>query len=235
MSYCVHCGVELAPSERDCPLCHTLVQDPHCDWAKPETLPYPETIDVKDAHIDRRYARSLVAAVLAVIGLVTLVLDLLSGGGLSWSPYLIGSMGLIYAFVVVPILFKFSRPYAYITIDFLSLAAFLLMIAVLTDGLSWYIGLFVPLFVLGVLVLLGAVLALRRREWPMLYRVAASCLLVGIFLLGLEAITRIYKEMPIFFRWSFYAAIPTTVLAIMLVIAERNDKIKNEIKKRLFI
>ena len=28
MSYCVHCGVELAPSERDCPLCGTAVLNP---------------------------------------------------------------------------------------------------------------------------------------------------------------------------------------------------------------
>ncbi len=235
MSYCVHCGVELAQSERDCPLCHTLVQNPHCDWEKPEILPYPETVDVLDAHIDRSYARSLVTVIFAVIGFVTFGLDLLSGGGLTWSPYVVGSMGLIYAFIVVPILFKFPRPYAYLTIDFLSLAAFLLMTAILTDGLSWYIGLFIPLFVLSILVLLGIVLALRRREWPWLYRIAAACLLVGLFLLGLEGITRIYREMPLFFKWSFYATIPTTVLAIMLVIAERNKKIKNEIKKRLFI
>lgn len=234
MSYCVHCGVELAPSERDCPLCHTLVQNPQCDWKKPETLPYPETIDVKDTRIDRRYARSLVAVILITIALVALLLDLFSGGGLSWSPYVIGSMVLIYTVIVVPMLFKFSRPYAYISLDFLALGAFLLMTALLTGGLSWYIGLFIPLFVLSALLLLGCVLALRRKEWPLLYRMATACLLLGLFLLGLEALTRRYWELPFGFVWSFYATVPTTVLAIMLVVAERNKKLKNEIKKRLF-
>lgn len=234
MSYCVHCGVELAPSERDCPLCHTLVQNPQCDWTKPETLPYPETVDVIDTRIDRRYARSLVAVILATIGLVTLLLDLFSGGGLSWSPYVNGSMVLIYTVIVVPILFKFSRPYAYISLDFLALGAFLLMIALRTGGLSWYFGLFVPLFVLSVLFLLGCVLALRRKEWPLLYRIATACLLLGLYLLGLEALTRRYWELSFGFVWSFYATVPTTVLAMMLVVAERNKKLKNEIKKRLF-
>jgi len=41
MSYCVHCGVELAPSEESCPLCKTPVLDPNQPWSEPEERPYP--------------------------------------------------------------------------------------------------------------------------------------------------------------------------------------------------
>ena len=89
MSYCVHCGVELAVSERDCPLCGTEVVNPRCAWERPEQLPYPETVDVKDAHIDRRYARQLAAMVMAVPALIVLLVDWVDGGGLRWSPYVV--------------------------------------------------------------------------------------------------------------------------------------------------
>ena len=124
MSYCVQCGVELAPSERDCPLCGTAVLNPRCDWEAPDTLPYPDTVDVKEARIDRRYARQLVAILLIANAVITLLLDFLGGGGLTWSPYVIGAVGLLYCWFVVPLLYKFSRPYAFVGIDFAALGLF---------------------------------------------------------------------------------------------------------------
>ena len=41
MSYCVHCGVELADSEKRCPLCHTRVVDPASPDAGQGRPPYP--------------------------------------------------------------------------------------------------------------------------------------------------------------------------------------------------
>ena len=41
MSYCVNCGVELDPSLKSCPLCHTPVINPN-ELKKEETVyPYP--------------------------------------------------------------------------------------------------------------------------------------------------------------------------------------------------
>ena len=39
MSYCVNCGVELAPSEKRCPLCGVEVVNPAKPWTEPEALP----------------------------------------------------------------------------------------------------------------------------------------------------------------------------------------------------
>ena len=235
MSYCVQCGVELAPSERDCPLCGTAVQNPHCEWTPPDTPPYPETIDVKEARIDRRYARRLVAILLLANALITLLLDFLGGGGLTWSPYVIGSVILLSCWFVVPVLYKFSRPYAIVVIDFAALGLFLLLVALMSGGMGWYLSLFIPLLLLSGITFTLTMLALRRLEWPWLNRIALSCLLVGLFLPGVEWLIRRNAGYGLRFEWSFYAAIPIAVLAAALLLVERNKPLKEEIKKKLFI
>lgn len=235
MSYCVHCGVELAVSERDCPLCGTEVVNPRCAWERPEQLPYPETVDVKDAHIDRRYARQLVAMVMAVPALIVLLVDWVDGGGLRWSPYVVGALVLIYCWVVVPLLFKLSRPYAYVAVDFVSLGAYLLLIAAMTGGLNWFVQLVLPLLALCSAALSGAILALRRLEWPLLDRMALCCAILGIFLLLLEVLISLYAGVPVRLAWSIYATIPLDVIALMMLFVERNKRMKQEIRKRLFL
>ncbi|MHC1786910.1 MAG: DUF6320 domain-containing protein [Christensenellales bacterium] len=235
MSYCVHCGVALAASEKDCPLCGTLVQNPVCAWQKPEEMPYPETIEIQKAHIDRRYARQLVAMILAVPAVIVLLIDLVDGGGVGWSLIVSASLCLAYCWIIVPLLFKFSKPYAYILIDVLSLCGFLLLVALLTQGLSWYIGLVLPLLLWLGLVVTAALLAIRRLEMVLLYRAALLSLLLGIFLLGLECLLRRHAGLPLGFQWSFFAAIPSGVIALMLVLLQRNEPLKREIRKHLFI
>ena len=235
MSYCVHCGVELAPSERDCPLCGTAVQDPHCDWTPPDTLPYPETVDVKEARIDRRYARRLVAILLVANAAITLLLDFMGGSGLTWSPYVIGAVGLLCCWFVVPLLYTFSRPYIFVWIDFTALGLFLLLIALMTGDLTWYFRLFIPILLLSGITFSLIMLSLRRLEWPWLYRIALACLLVGLFLPGVETLIRWNAGLGMGFEWSFYAAIPIVVLALALLLVERNKPLKAEIKKKLFV
>lgn len=236
MSYCVHCGVELAASEPDCPLCGTQVQNPSCAWQKPDEMPYPETIDISStARIDRRYARQLVAILMMIPAFTVLLIDFLDGQQLRWSPFVIGALALIYCWVVVPLLFKFSRPYAYVLIDVLSLSGYLLLIAAMTDGLYWFLSLVLPLLILVGLFLNAGLLAARRLGLAVLYRVALILLLTGLFLMSLETLLCLQAGQAIVFRWSFYAAIPLAAIALALVVVEKNKPLKQEILKRLFI
>ena len=235
MSYCVQCGVELAPSERDCPLCGTAVLNPRCDWEAPDTLPYPDTVDVKEARIDRRYARQLVAILLTANAVITLLLNFLGGGGLTWSPYVIGAVGLLYCWFVVPLLYKFSRPYAFVGFDFAALGLFLFLVALMSGGMGWYLRLIIPLLLLSGITFILIMLSLRRLEWPWLYRIALACLAFGLFLPGVETLIRWYAGYGMRFEWSFYAAIPIAVFAAALLLVERNKPLKEEIRKKLFI
>lgn len=234
MSYCVHCGVELAPSEKACPLCRTPVLNPVCPWEKPEKMPYPDRVEDIMRHIDLKYGRRLAMMVLLIPSLVVLAVNLLSSHTVSWSLYVIGALACLYTWGLVPFFYRFKRPYAYITLDFIMLALYLLLIALMTDGMLWYWMLALP-----VLLSVGAVcqmisLAVRRLEWQPLVRAAVVCLLMAIFLVTLDLLADRYMG-HIFLNWSVYAGLPLVVLGGIFFTLEKKKGLKSTIKKHLFI
>mgnify|MGYP000937118607 CR=1 FL=1 len=234
MPYCVHCGVEMAPSEKSCPLCQTLVQDPACPWTPPESMPYPERVEEVFKHIDLRYGRSLAVLVLLIPALVVLAVNLLSSGSITWSLYVIGALVCVYCWFLVPLFYRFRRPYAYIAIDFITLALYLLLIARMTGGRAWYMGIALPVLAAMVILVQLVILAIRRLEWQPLERAAVVCLLVAGFLVAIDAIADLYTG-QVFLNWSVYAGLPLLVLAGVFLVLEKKRGLKDAIKKRLFV
>ena len=142
MAYCVQCGVELTTGTPACPLCHTRVLHPDAlDASTPEQ---PEHVETAIDRIDHVYGRRLSIALLLVPMLTVTLLDFIGGGGLTWSPYVTGALICLYCWFVVPVFYKFSRPYMYIAVDTLALCSYLLLIALINDGISWFVGLALP-------------------------------------------------------------------------------------------
>ncbi len=235
MSYCVECGVKLAPSEPKCPLCGTPVLHPEKAWEKPESMPYPNRVEPAIRRIDRLYARRLSVYLLLVPAVTVLLLDLIDGVRLYWSLYVTGALAFAWCWLLVPVFYKFKRPYAYIAVDAASAYAYLLLIAALTDGLRWYLGLVLPLLVLLAVAVQLSLLAARRLELRALDRTALIIVLAAVFLIGLEFIVDLYAFGGLAFSWSVYAAIPILVIAGMFVYLQRNAALREEIRKRLFL
>ena len=69
MSYCVNCGVELAETEKKCPLCDTEVINPHSPWKEPEDPPFPTNYEVA-----KPVNRGKVATFIAILLLIPILL-----------------------------------------------------------------------------------------------------------------------------------------------------------------
>lgn len=234
MSYCVNCGVKLAPDLSACPLCETPVLNPRQQTPQANESPYPDTIEEAVGHIDRGYARQLSIVAMMIPMIIALLVDIIDGGGI-WSPYVMGVMLMLWCFVAVPLLFKLNRPYVYIAVDILVLCGYLALIAAMTNGFSWYLSIVLPLLLLIGLVTLAMLLAYRRLEMLKLYRFAIMMVLVGAFLIGVEIIIDLASRMALALGWSVYAGIPILVVALMLAGLEHNKALKEQIRKRLFI
>lgn len=237
MAYCVRCGVELAPDLAACPLCSTRVLHPDL----PPPLPpaagegaYPDLVEQAIARMDRGYARQLSLIITLIPSLIVLVLDLLDLGPL-WSPYVIGALVLLWCFFAIPLVFPGKRPYLYVTVDALALLAYLALLAHLTDGWHWYLGVVMPVLVLVGLLTILLLWVIRRRQMVKLHRLALVLLLLAVFLLGLEAIIDQSAFAKISLVWSVYAAIPLMVIALMCLGLEHNKGLKEAIRKRLFV
>ncbi len=234
MSYCVECGVRLAAGEPKCPLCATPVNNPNqpvCDVAASS---HPQAIEEAISRLDRGYARQLSLVFLMIPILIVLLIDLIDGGT-SWSPYVVGALVMSYCFFAFPVLFRFKSPYAYIVVDVLALLGFLLLVAWMTGGISWYLSLVLPVITLLGIMTLGAILALRRLEFKRLYRMAIAAALTALMLIGLEIIIDLHIWGQVRLGWSVYGAIPIAVIALMLAGLEQNKLLKEEVRKRLFM
>ncbi len=235
MSYCVHCGVELAPSEARCPLCKTPVVDPNGAWHPPEEKPYPEQLEVVPPRIDHRYGAALAALFLLIPASAVLASDLLINHRITWSAYVLGAMLLVGVWVLLPFALDVRRPYLYLTVDTFSTALYLEMIAFLTGGAHWYLTLALPLTVLAGGALMLGVYACRRKRLAPLDRASAVVAVFAAALVALEALTDLWARGGVRLEWSLYALVPLIASAGVLRVIERRPRLKEEIKKRLFL
>lgn len=234
MSYCVQCGVRLEESLARCPLCHTPVLNPNVSPdARPES-PFPP-VEEQPAHgFDRGYAAQLSIVAVLIPMLAVLLLDIIGGGGV-WSPYAMGALALLWVYIAVPLLFRFRRPYPYVALDAAASVGYLALVAAMSGGMGWYLGIVMPVMILLGAATLLMLLAWRRVEMPVLYRVALMALLGGLFLFGMEIVIDLNARGRVAMGWSVYAFIPIAVVALMLAGVENNHALKDEIRRRLFI
>ena len=93
--YCVKCGVELADSEKKCPLCGTPVFHPDI----PRNLsdpPFPPDRRIRPEDVNRSGILFVLTVAALLPALLCLLCDWRINGALVWSGYAAGAIGLLY-------------------------------------------------------------------------------------------------------------------------------------------
>lgn len=233
MSYCVNCGVELAQSEKICPLCHTEVINPLAPWQEPAERPYSRHVDVVMKRIDRRYFATLAGILLLIPCVVTVLLDILSGGGLTWSAYVVGAAATVYVFVFLPFFFKKYHTLIFLGADCAALLLYLLFIERANGG-DWFMGLGMPLTVSASACLLALALVFTKTRLSMLVKTGIVLCAIGLFVVSVEVIVSLDAYGAARLVWSLYALIPCVALGAAALILERRKNLKEQILRRLF-
>ncbi|MGI6238804.1 MAG: DUF6320 domain-containing protein [Christensenellales bacterium] len=234
MSYCVRCGVELAPSEKSCPLCLAVVLDPN---GAPEAAEqaYPERLETVNTHIDHRYGAKLATLFLSIPMGAVLILDLLISGRVTWSGYVIGAGICICLWVILPFFLEMRRPYLYIAIDVLSASAYLAFIAWRVGGMNWYTAIALPLTLLVGLTAILCVYIARRKRMPTLHKVASMVWAGAGALVGLEALIDLFVLRAVHLQWSIYAMVSLAAFGAIFIVIESNPRLKENMKRRLYL
>lgn len=233
MSYCVQCGVRLSDDLNRCPLCKTEVNNPNLP-DKARESDQPERVEEMIGRMDRNYLRQLTVIITMIPVLIVILIDLLDGNGV-WSPYAVGALVMCWVFFAVPLVYRFSKPYAYVTLDVLALCGYLALIAAMTDGFSWYLHIVLPLLVLLGATTLLVMLVLRRLEMRKIMKGVSLLLILSVFLVLLEVILdyAIWQEVRL--GWSVYTVIPFVAIMLTALYVENNKPLKEEIRRRLFV
>lgn len=235
MSYCVHCGVSLEPSERVCPLCETEVQNPRQPFDERARRPYPTHLDPITARINRQFIAAIISILLFFPAALVITIDLIYNGRADWSLITAGALVMIWVFVCPYFLLK-KPTFIKIAIPaILAILVFLLLINSVYLSGSWYMRLALPLVLLsGFLILLIGQLIVKHILRGFVIP-AAILIAIGILVTGIEFITEWYAFGTISIEWSLFILIPCLALAGVALSVARRQSIHEEIRKRLHL
>lgn len=236
MSYCVNCGVELAKSEKSCPLCGVEVLNPAEPWKEPVSRPYPAYLERIIRGVDRQYFALLAGLLLLVPVSVCVVIDLLSCGSLSWSTYVVGTAALIALTILMPISTGAGNPWRNLIVDTLAILGLLWLIdykAALAGG--WFLPLALPIILaLAVIAALIMLYFRRRKKKALLVSIAFILIAAGLYSVCIELILHLGQGWPVAFNWSLYALLPCVLTGGAFLLLNRRNKWKEAVRKRLF-
>ncbi len=234
MSYCVNCGVELAASEKNCPLCGVEVINPACEWREPESRPYPRRVEKVVSTLNRKFAVRLVSLLMLIPLVIPFLTDILYNHQLTWSGYVIGADICLFLFAVFPFLYEVPHPYLYLAIDTVALSAYIALICYTTKG-DWFLSLGLPL-VLSVCVSVSLCIYIARRSrLADLYKISLILIVAALCCVALDyTISRyVHAEMPLL--WSLFVLASCFIFAGFFYVLQKRDKLREEIIKRLYI
>ena len=231
--YCVKCGVELADSERSCPLCGTEVILPE-NVKRPHAEPsYPPFPGAPTEGITRVGAMSLLTFLFFLPFALCLIIDTEINGLVEWSGFASGGILLLYIVLLLPCWFRRPSPAIFTPVSFAALGLYLLYVNYAVEG-SWFLTFALPLT--------AAVGLLSTATMTLLYYVrggkpfilgGASILFGGIMIL-IEFLLHITFAHPPLFRWSLYPFAAFFLIGIFLLLVGIIRPLREFMHRKLF-
>lgn len=235
MSYCVNCGVELENTERSCPLCGTEVINPRSPWQPPEHSFFSDKHESEPSAVSKKYVSAVLCLLLLIPMFVVVFCDLISTGGINWSPYVVGGILLMMVWFLFPLFFKRYLVAVFLPLDALCTALYLLLIEVTTGG-EWFLSLALPMCVAAcAFSLLYVMLFRNRKDTTLLVRLAAAFFMLGVFAMVIELILNTFLQKPFMLLWSQYVLIPCASLTVALIVIDSSHNFKDAIRRRIFL
>lgn len=234
MSYCVQCGVELAPSESQCPLCGVIVQNPRQPYNEKAPKPYPDKPDREQERLSRRFIGGLITIMIALPVALSLLIDWRLNGTFSWSLYVAGALGLIWL-AVVPFGLWVQPTYVRIALSvFIGTAFYLYLIARLNHA-DWYWSLALPITVLCATAFLSIGLLIQFAVLRGFLAAGGILTAVGLLAVGIEQVLAWNRLGRTEWRWSLFVLIPCLALAAVSVLAQQRRSWREALYRRLHV
>ena len=200
--YCVNCGVELADSETVCPLCGTRVFHP--DLSRPQAdAPYPPEHHVKPEDVSRSGILFVMTMLALLPAVICLLCDWRINGGIVWSGFAAGAIGLLYVLIVLPMWFKRPNPVIFVPVDFAAIGLYLLYIDLAVKG-GWFLSFAFPVTAAIGLLLTAVVALVRYVRGGYLYIFGGALILAGGLAVLIEFLINVTFGIHKALLWSIY-------------------------------
>ncbi len=211
--YCVKCGVELADTEKICPLCKTAVCHPDF-FGKTAESEYPLK-SLPDKEKQSRVACFIISAVFLIALFIIPLCDLQFDKTVDWAGFATGGILLLYEIFVLPFWFKKPNPVIFVPCGFASVAAYLFYVCFATSG-NWFLTFALPV-VFGLCLIVTAVVALLRYvRKGRLFIFGGAGIALGVFMFPIELLLNLTFDMN-FVAWSMYPLICLVLIGGLLI------------------
>lgn len=230
--YCVKCGVELADSEKKCPLCNTEVICP----SEPREIapsPYPPYPGAVTEGVSKSGFLFVLTVIFLLPFLLCLICDFKINGELSWSGYASGAILLLYIIAVLPIWFKKPNPVIFIPVDFTAIGLYLLYINYSSRG-DWFLSFAFPL-VASIMLIVTAVVTLKRyTKGGEIFIYGGATILFGGVAVLTEYLLCITFSGYRMFVWSLYPLSALFIIGMMLIVIGICKPLRESLKRKFF-
>ena len=230
--YCVKCGVKLADTEKQCPLCATIVFHPDITRESVEEL-YPAGKHPASSSSSRWPLIILSAAFLLPI-LIVLLCDLQLNGTLTWAGYVIGALVTAYVILILPMWFRDPNPVIFVPCGFATVALYVLYINFATGG-HWYLSFALPVIGGVCAIVTAAVSLVRYVKRGKLYIFGGAFIAFGALTLLTEFLINITFGFSRFIGWSLYPLTTLVLLGGMLIFLAICRPARESMERKFFI
>jgi len=237
MSYCNYCGVELDKTMTSCPLCGLTVGEKRVithEWKSKQPF-FKDKISSEIENMTAAQKRILfweISAIILVSGiLVTLVINWIESKNITWSKYILVASLSILASISFFTLLR-NRPFMLVLGSFISNAALLLLLDLISSNIGWGTKLGVPILIslyALILLVLWLIRISHRRGFNIL---AAIFIALGLFLICIEVFVSLYFNHTITLSWSIIAAASMIPISTLLFLV--HFRLKSGIELRRF-
>lgn len=229
--YCVKCGVELADSEKKCPLCQTPVYFPGADAdAKP---PYPR---YKKEHeqVSVSGALFVVSMLFLLPILLSIVCDLELNSRMGWSIYVVGGLMVTYVMVALPMWFRRPNPVIFIPCDFVAIGLYVWIISLMTGG-HWYLGFAFPVIGMTAIITTAVVALCKYLSRGHLFVFGGASVVTGCLMMLVEFLAHITFGTSGMFVWSFYPMTVLSLIGAFLILVGICKPLRESLERKFFI
>lgn len=230
--YCIKCGVKLADTEKQCPLCGTAVFHPELDRPQAEPL-FPDH-RLPTPQVSPKTAQIIWTTLFLLPLFITLLCDLQINSAVTWSGFVMGALAVSYVVLVLPFWFRKPNPVIFIPCGFAAVGLYVLYINCSTGG-GWYLSFALPVigFVGAVVTTVAALLRYVRRG--KLYIFGGAAVALGAFMPLMEYLIVITFDRPRFTAWSLYPMIALVLLGGMLIFLALCRPARETMERKFFI
>ena len=202
--YCVNCGVKLADSEKNCPLCGMKVYHPDITREEGEPLYPVGKYPAQEAH---PLGLPILATAIALIPfIIVLVCDLRFSHSVTWSGYVMGGILLVYVSFILPLWFRKRNPVIFVPCAFAAVELYLLYINFATGG-KWFLSFAFPICGGVALIATSATALLYYVKKGKLYIFGGVLIALGAMMPLLEFLLYITFDTPRIIGWFFYTLV----------------------------